>query len=265
MYDLHCHILPGIDDGPDSLDQALEMCRIAAKDGIRGIVATPHHANGIYTNTRDDVLEGVATLNQALGSAQIDLTIYPGTEVHFHAGIPGKIQKKEICTYDDARHYVLIELPVQMVPQGIKEAIFELRLLGITPIIAHPERNLAVQDDIRVLVELVHMGALCQVTAQSVLGAFGLQAEKTARRLFQTRLAHVIASDAHSQNARPPKISEAMRVLTTLLKNDPALCTYVQNISPLIAQGKKAPEPPPCDESVSFAPPSLWTRLRSWL
>ena len=265
MFDLHSHILPGMDDGPGDLEQSLEMCRIAVKDGIRGIVATPHHANGVYTTLRNDVFEAVVKLNQALEREHLNLTVYPGTEVHFHAGLSEKIQKGEICTYVDAYKHVLIELPTQIIPPGIQDEIFQLRLAGITPIIAHPERNMAVQEDIGVLSALVTMGALCQITAQSVLGRFGSQAEKTSHKLLHARLAHCIATDAHSPHSRPPKLSAAMEVVETVLNNDPAFLAYVQNLPALVAQGHNVPEPPECDESIFSSSPSLWNRLQSWL
>ncbi len=252
-----------MDDGPENPEEALAMCRIACDDGIRGMVATPHHGNGVYTNVRTDVCAAVAALNRAVALEGLDLVVYPGAEAHFTDNLPEGILSGEICTLADAGNYVLVELPVQIVPPGLKKMIFQLKLAGITPVIAHPERNRAVQEEIRLLEELVHLGALCQVTAQSVLGDFGARAEQTAHLLIRSRLAHCVASDAHSVRSRPPKLRRALEAAGELLKDDPAFFTFMQECPRRIVQGDQMPEPPvariPQARSSSFM-----DRLRSW-
>ena len=265
MFDLHCHILPGMDDGPENPEEALAMCRIACHDGIRGIVATPHHGNGVYTNVRTDVCAAVAALNRAVESEGLDLIVYPGAEAHFNEGLPGRIASKEICTCADAGKYVLVELPVQVVPPGFKDVIFQLKLAGITPIIAHPERNRAVQEDIRVLGELVHLGALSQVTALSLLGGFGSRAEHISHLLIQSRMAHCVASDAHSAGFRQPVLGAAMQRAAELLADDPAFLAFLTTFPGRVVHAEPVPEPPACREPVSPASRSLIARLRAWL
>lgn len=265
MFDVHCHILPGMDDGPGTLQEALAMCRIAWDDGIRGIVATPHHGNGVYCNARKDILAAVAVLNEAVRSEGMDLTVYPGAEVHFNEKLPEGIVSGEICTCADAGKYLLVEPPVQVLPPGFKELVFQLKLAGITVIIAHPERNRAVQEDTRLLAECVNMGALCQITAQSVLGAFGSRAETTARLLIRSRLAHCVASDAHSATSRPPKVRAAMEVVSELLRDDPLFFAFMQELPGRVALGEPPAEPPACRDSRAPSSPSLLARLRAWM
>ncbi len=219
MIDLHCHILPGLDDGAASLEESLAMAGLAVADGIKGIVATPHTLNGVSTNAVLDILFAVSALERALAAGGISLRIFPGSEAHLVTRMALKIKNGEICTLNNNGKYVLIELPSQSVPAGVKQEVFELKLGGITPIIAHPERNAAIQNNPDILRELIHMGALAQVTAMSLLGDFGPGAGECAKRLLENRLVQLIASDAHSPRTRPPLLSQAVEEAARILGN----------------------------------------------
>lgn len=219
MIDIHCHIMPSVDDGAASVEDSLVMARQAVADGITAVLATPHTLNGISRNTVSDILSGISHLKDALAADGIPLAVYPGSEVHLVTDMCRKIQDGSICTMNDDGKYVLLELPSQSVPVGVKREIFELKLRGITPIIAHPERNAVIQDDPETLRELVHMGSLAQVTAMSVLGDFGPETAETAKGLLECRLAHLIASDAHSPGSRPPRLANALDETARILGN----------------------------------------------
>jgi len=210
MIDIHCHILPDVDDGARSLEESLKMAARAVKDGIDEIVATPHALNGVYDNGAEDIVAGVAALQKTFSANHLDLKLHPGADIHLCTDMVQRIGNREACTIDDAGRFILLELPSQTIPAGVKNEIFALKLNGITPIITHPERNVVIQRDPTVLAGLIQMGALSQVTAMSLTGHFGEFTAHIARFLMRHRLIHVIASDAHSAEDRPPVLSEAV-------------------------------------------------------
>jgi protein-tyrosine phosphatase len=219
MIDLHCHILPGLDDGARSLEESLAMAEKAVQDGIHTIVATPHTLNGIYLNPVREVTSVVASLREPLLKHHIDLELCPGADVHVSPHMLELIESGDAGTINDAGRYVLLEFPSQTLPPGIKDEIFTLKVNGITPIISHPERNQVIQHDMDVLYELVYMGALCQVTAMSITGDFGGTVMECTERLLAHRLVHVIATDAHSLEGRPPVLSRAVEVAAEIMGN----------------------------------------------
>lgn len=217
MIDLHCHILPGVDDGSGSQVESLSMARKAVEDGIHTIVATPHTLNGIYTNPAKEVTSKVASLQQALSDNYIELRLYAGADVHLCPRMLERIEIGEAGTINNAKNYILLELPSQAIPPAVKDEIFTLMVNGITPIITHPERNPIIQHDMNILYELVRMGALCQITAMSITGDFGATVMQCAQRLLTHRLVHVIASDAHSADTRPPVLSAAVEAAAEIM------------------------------------------------
>ena len=250
MYDTHCHILPGIDDGAHDMEESMVMCAMAVDDGIRGIVATPHHANGVYMNPREEVVSVVQAVRDELDMRGIPLQIFPGSEVHLHNNLMDEIRAGTLCTYGDHGKALLIEAPPQILPDRIKDEIFALKLAGITPILAHAERNKAVQDDPDKVLELVRMGCLVQVTAMSVLGDFGDMPERTARQLLKARSAHLVATDAHSPRSRPPKLAAAMNVIDGIFRDDPEFAALVHRLPRAVALGEPLPEiPSPLERS----------------
>ncbi len=217
MIDLHCHILPGVDDGSQSEDESLLMARKAVRDGIHTIVATPHTLNGVYTNPAKQVTSKATDLQRALTDNHIALKLHAGADVHLCPRMLGRIETGEAGTINNAKKYILLELPSQAIPPAVKDEIFTLMVNGITPIVTHPERNPTIQHNMNVLYELVRMGALCQVTAMSITGDFGATIMRCAERLLTHRLVHVIASDAHSADTRPPVLSVAVEAAAEIM------------------------------------------------
>ena len=237
MVDLHAHILPGLDDGAVDMDEAISMCRIAASDGISTIVATPHTGNGVYTNGRDRILDGVATLNAGLREEDIHVEILPGADVYVNRDMAGMIAAGNAMTVNDGGRYMMIELPWQMIPAGFEDWIFDLELKGIVPIITHPERNLAVAENMRELHKWVKLGALVQITAMSITGQFGSMVRESARRMLKDNLVHVISTDAHSPSQRPPVLSRARDAAARLIGGTQA-ATLVDTNPRMIIEGK---------------------------
>ena len=238
MIDLHCHILPGLDDGSQDLEESLTMAAMAVKDGVETIVATPHSLDGLYTNSREDILEGVEELTRALAAKRIKLRILPGADVHLAPGLARKLRDGQAVTVNDTGKYVLLELPPQVIPAEVKDEIFALHLTGIIPIITHPERHPAVQRDLDSLRELISMGALCQVTAMSITGEFGLPVMNCAHAMLDRRMVHVIASDAHSTKSRPPLLWRAVEAAADVLGSDDEAEDMVTRIPAAIIEGK---------------------------
>ncbi|MCP3895318.1 MAG: tyrosine protein phosphatase, partial [Bacteroides sp.] len=151
MIDIHCHIIPGIDDGATSMDEALAMCKIAADDGIRTIVATPHRGSNFVVNTtRHQVIEGVKVLQKELQAKNIALEIIPAHENFIYDELLADIEAGKALTINDQRKYVLLETPFESVPFYVFTVIETLKKKGIIPIIVHPERNAQIQDDMRI-------------------------------------------------------------------------------------------------------------------
>lgn len=238
MIDLHCHILPNLDDGPPTLDESLAMARLAVEDGIHTIVATPHTLNGVYVNRVEEVSENLAILQEALAEEHIALTLYPGADVHLCPDMLKQIESGEAGTINHARKYIMLELPSHTIPTGAKDEIFKLKINGITPIISHPERNSVIQQDAGILHHLIAMGALGQVTAMSLVGDFGTFVKRTAENLITQRLIHIIASDAHSADGRPPVLSHAVDCAAEILGSDEEAGHMVTTVPAAILAGE---------------------------
>ena len=208
IVDLHCHILPGIDDGSQSLEDSIALANEAVKDGVTHILATPHHLDNKYINHRSDVERLVKNFQAELDSRQIPLKIFPGQEVH----INGELVKKydDLLGVDLKKKYMLLEFPHSNVPAYAEKIIFELLKLGTTPIIVHPERNKEIQKDTGILYKFIQQGALAQVTATSYIGGFGNEVAKLSQKFVAHNLVQIVASDAHAMRGRNFVLSEAL-------------------------------------------------------
>lgn len=222
MIDIHCHILPGLDDGAADRDEALNMCRLAVEDGIKTIVATPHQLDGLYDVTVPQINEAVTDLRQLLRQHNIPLEILPGGEVCVNPQLPDFFKEKQIMAIAGDTPYLLLEMPHEVIPRGLKDFLFNLQLQGIKPIISHPERNFEVQNDLTIMSEVVAMGNVLQVTSGSFTGVFGEKAEECVFKLLERKLVHVVASDAHSSERRLPVLSKARKIIADELGDDEA-------------------------------------------
>ncbi|WP_319995486.1 CpsB/CapC family capsule biosynthesis tyrosine phosphatase [Trichococcus shcherbakoviae] len=202
MIDLHCHLLPGVDDGARTLDDSLAMAQQAVAEGISHILVTPHHKNGKYLNPKEAVMEATAALQAELDSRGIGLTLFPGQELRINGEILEDIEKGDILFIDDESQYLLIEFPTMSIPHFTESLFFKLRQKGITPVIVHPERNQAIIDDPNILLPFIERGALAQVTASSYVGAFGKDNARLSNQLIEANLVHILASDAHNTRGR---------------------------------------------------------------
>ncbi|SMC44156.1 protein-tyrosine phosphatase [Desulfocicer vacuolatum DSM 3385] len=216
MIDFHSHILPCVDDGASSVEDAIKMAKMAVADGTSVMVATPHCCDGTYNCQKSDVLNGCRFLNSLLEEEQIPLTILPGQEIRLTPELLDDIDSGRVLTLN-ASAYILIELPTHVMPGYLCQIIRLVRSRGLIPVIAHPERNVVLMKNLDLLKEMHHCGALFQVTAGSLMGGFGRAVKKSATRLAHMDMVHFLGSDAHSANMRPPGIARARKRLEKLL------------------------------------------------
>lgn len=208
MIDLHFHCLPGIDDGPQSWDDAVALCKAAAADGIDTIVATPHVLReNIWINDDPAARQKlISQLNRRLGGTP---KVVPGCEYFFSSDAVEIVRKGTPLTMLNGSSYLLVEFPATRLPEAAGSVFHELSLIGVIPVIAHPERNLVLSSQPEKLQRLIELGAVAQVTAGSITGEFGKAALAASNDFLKRGLVHVIASDSHSLNRRPPRMSQA--------------------------------------------------------
>jgi len=210
MCDIHCHILPGIDDGPATLSESVEMCRQAAADGIRTIVATPHY-NGVYQPDAEHIDQAAGRLRESLAAEEIPVAIELGAEVAPLADLAEFIHHNPHLTMARQQKHVLFEPPHNSMPEWLTDMIFELRIQGYGVIISHAERNIEIQDNPSIVLPLVQSGVMLQLTADSIVGNLGREAKKCATTLLKMNAAHFIATDAHSPDFRSPHLYDALQ------------------------------------------------------
>ncbi|MEW6583382.1 MAG: CpsB/CapC family capsule biosynthesis tyrosine phosphatase [Actinomycetota bacterium] len=243
MIDLHCHILPGVDDGPSSTAVAVEMARVAHRSGIRTIVATPHMADRHPTTPRQ-VADGVARLREALAAADVPVEVLPGGEIALDhlprlgdGGLAG-------ATLGGGGRWVLLEMPFRGWPLALPRILRDLELRGLGAVLAHPERADAVQRQPARLRELVGQGMLVQITAMSLTGENGDLARRTAETLLRDGMAHFIASDGHSPGRRPPVVAEGLEAAARVLRTEPGELAWMVDEGPRLVVEGRAVRPP---------------------
>jgi protein-tyrosine phosphatase len=214
MIDLHCHILAGIDDGAQSMEESLEMARAAVREGIDTIIATPHHKNGRYENTKQAINVKTAELNEVLIAENIPLKILTGQETAIHGELLKGITLGEVSTLNNTQ-YIFIELPVGHVPRYTEKLFYDLQVEGKIPVIVHPERNQEIIERPEILYQLIKKGALSQLTASSICGIFGKKIKGFSEHLIEANLVHFIASDAHNTNKRGFQMAQAYDHINT--------------------------------------------------
>lgn len=213
MIDIHCHILPAVDDGAKHMTESIEMAKAAFEQGITTIVATPHHNDGKYYNKREEILEKVQELNSRLKKEEIDVTILPGQECRISGELIEQYDENEILTLNNTGKYIFLELPSSQVPLYTEKLIYDLQMKGLVPIIVHPERNAELIETPDKLYQLVKKGACTQITAASVAGKFGKKIKKFSLDLIEANLTHFVASDAHNLQNRTFLMDEAYRII----------------------------------------------------
>lgn len=207
MIDLHCHILPGIDDGAADLSVSLAMARAFLEDGVSVVACTPHILPGIYHNSGPQIRQAAAQLQAALDSEGLPLRLVTGADVHIAPDLPAALRDGRVLALADTR-YVLIEPPHHVAPQRLEDVFFNLLVAGYVPILTHPERLTWIKSHYPTIKRLVGAGVWMQITAGSLLGAFGRQPLYWAERMLDEGCVHILATDAHDVTRRPPVLGK---------------------------------------------------------
>lgn len=201
MIDIHCHLLPAVDDGPGTVEQTIEMARRAVEEGVTAIVVTPHAFHPQFETEDLNVQEAATTLQNVLHQEGIKLDIYPGQEIRVFGDLVQALEDGEALSLAGSR-YVLVEFPSDTVPAYAEQLFFRLQAEGYTPVIAHPERNKELATNPQRLMDFVSSGALSQVTTSSLTGEFGQTVKEIAFVFLRNGLSQLVASDAHSTGRR---------------------------------------------------------------
>jgi protein-tyrosine phosphatase len=244
MVDIHCHILAGLDDGATSLEESVQMAEMAVEDGITHVVATPH-SNGEYVldpalvRARRDELQN--ELHRKIGDR---LTLATGCDFHLSYENLQDIKTNTAKYTINQKNYLLVEFADFAIPPTAEDTLHQLHLLGLSPIITHPERNRLIRSQPERLRGWLHQGCYVQITAQSLLGRWGETIKKQAEEWLDQDLVHFFASDAHNNSSRPLRLGEAYKAVAARRGEAVAKALFQDN--PLAAfEGRALPYEPP--------------------
>jgi len=227
MIDLHCHILPNLDDGPTDMQTSIDMAKIAAEDGIKTIVATPHINDKLHSNLNIRAL--VSELNINMEYQNIPVKVLQGGDV-FALAPPSQLKD---YTVNNSR-YILLEFPRNYLPTNFKEILFSWALEGLCPIITHPERNLTIMKKPDLLLDMLHGNVFVQITAGSLTGKFGRDEQACSSYLLQKKAVHFIATDAHSNEYRRPILSRGLKQAEKIVGKGMAMKLVLDNPSAVL-------------------------------
>ena len=226
MIDLHNHVLPGIDDGSKSLEISLNMLRCAADQGITDVVNTVHlqHPKVDDKITYQLISEATIRLQEELYNRDIPIILHIGSEVFFLTNLTD-IKSNQLSTIGNGK-YMLIEFQLHYIPEVHKQVLFDLKIGGVTPIIAHPERYRAVQENTKLVYYWLNAGCLIQIDAGSLLGLFGKSAKRAAEEIIKNNYCHILGSDAHDDRKRNFCLKDAYNIAQNLIGDNARLMVF---------------------------------------
>ena len=213
MIDLHCHILPGVDDGAKTIEESIQMARMAALTGTKTIVATPHMLHPQFHVPGPLARQKHAELVAALAAAEVPIEIVLAGEIHWSAEVERLLGTGELLPLCTARRYILFELPYSNVPHAFRDVVFQLQMAGIFPVLAHPERIAELQASPDKIIAFRDAGVLMQITGASLTADSDRRVRKTAERWLEMGLVDLVASDGHNTVRRPPTLDGAARAI----------------------------------------------------
>lgn len=231
MIDIHCHILPGIDDGAKDMDEALALIKLAAEDGVTRIVVTPHLHFGRFNNYLPVIQSSFLALQQAVNESKIQIELAYAAEVRLDSEILSLLSRQQLPLYGcyNNQRFMLLEFPHSHIPAGSDILVKHLLKQNITPVIAHPERNRDLQKSPDKIKTFVNLGCWFQVTASSITGHFGEECQALALSYIEQNFIHIVASDAHNLKRRPPVLSEAKSKITAIFGEGKAQQLFYDN------------------------------------
>jgi protein-tyrosine phosphatase len=266
LIDLHSHLLSGIDDGSKDLAMSLAMARMAAADEISTIACTPHILPGVYNNNGPAIRRAVARLAESIAKAGIPITLVTGADVHIAPNLDVQLKDDQALTLNNSR-YFLLEPPHHVLPPRLEDLIFGLQAAGYVPILTHPERLSWVEGHYDLIRRLVSSSVLMQITAGSVMGRFGRRPRYWAERMLEEGLCHLLATDAHDTEWRPPRMAEAREAVAQRIGDDEAINLVLRRPQGILNNLSPAELPPlPRDKvwqerSGAAEAPTLWNDI----
>ncbi|WP_461207725.1 tyrosine-protein phosphatase [Clostridium sp. DL1XJH146] len=234
MIDLHSHIIPNIDDGSKSYDMTVNMLKQAEADGTNIIFATPHFKKFYYETRYSDILKKVDEINLICEGENIDVEVISGQEILLDEYTLKEFDEGNLGTLNNTK-YMLVEFPMDKLGNDNLDTVYELRVQGIIPIIAHPERYAYVENNIASLNCFIKEGCLFQINTGSITGTYGVKVQKTVFNLLNNGICHFIGSDAHSDDRRKPGLTSALNYIENM---DKWLLNEIELNSNLLVQGK---------------------------
>ena len=237
FVDIHCHLIPGIDDGAKSWEESLAMARMAVADGIQTIIVTPHQLGTFGHNDGATIRQRTAELQGVLDEHQIALRVQPGADVRIEPDMIAKLRTGEVLSLGDHRRHVLLELPHELY-FPLEPVLDGLHAASMVGILSHPERNQGLLKQPRLLEPLVERGCMMQVTAGSLMGTFGPQCQQMSDWMFEHGLVHFLATDAHGPNSRRPLIRRAFERVAEIAGLETAIDVCCRNPQ-AVAEGRE--------------------------
>lgn len=232
--DIHSHILPGVDDGAGSMEEALRMLRCAEEEGIRKIIVTPHQKPDRHCVSVQGLLDRMRALQNKADEEGLHVRLYPGGELFFRQSLPEELEDKRVCTLAGSR-YVLVEFFPQEQYRYIRDGLYSLLTAGYFPVVAHVERYDQVIGSQKCQEELLDMGCCFQVNASSLTGSGGLRMKMAAWRLVRQRMVHFVATDAHrAEGSRSPQLARCAGALAKKCGSDYASQLLYQNAARIL-------------------------------
>jgi len=214
MIDMHCHIVPGIDDGAKDMEMSIEIAKLYSENGFKKVFNTSHFLGEGNGASRTDLEESFNNLNRVLLDEGIDLQVLPGNELYISMDIIEDLEAKRALTMNNSR-YVLIELPSNDFPLYTEEVFYEMQIKGYKPIIAHPERNRSIVKNPELLINLIEKGALAQMNFHSIEGMYGKDVMLAADLLLRNNLIHFLGTDTHSNGRRSPNVASVIKLISS--------------------------------------------------
>ncbi len=234
LFDLHSHILPGVDDGASDGAASLAMARAFVAQGVSTVACTPHILPGVYHNTGPEIRQAVAALQAALEEAGIPLRLVTGADNHTVPDFVAGLRSGRLLTIAESR-YVLVEPPHQLAPTRLDELFFAILLAGYVPILTHPERLGWIEGKYELIEQLASRGVWIQLTSGSLAGRFGRRPRYWAERMLSEGLVHILASDAHNVGPRPPDLADGFAAAEKLVGSQEALRLVVTRPQAIVA------------------------------
>ena len=234
FVDIHCHMLPGLDDGADSWEESLAMAQLAVADGFSTVIVTPHQLGNYAENDGDTIRLQTRRFQEYLNANRVPLLVLPGADVRIEPDLVPKLRGGEVLSLADRRRYVLLELPHELyVP--LDHLLGELNSAGMIGILSHPERNQGILGRPQLIEPLVDAGCLMQVTAGSLTGSFGPEIMRFSEWILSRGLVHFLATDAHGAKSRRPVLQRAFRRVEKLAGYDTAYDICCRNPARVVA------------------------------